>query len=81
MALNGVNMPLAVTGQEAVWQAVCRRLGMSDEEIAEFLAGPPYLPFQWMGCLDGYGGPLPPTGSRATRSWRRRSSPASASWA
>jgi len=59
MALHGVNMPLAVTGQEAVWQAVCRRLGMSDEEIADFLAGPPYLPFQWMGCLDGWGGPLP----------------------
>ena len=59
MALNGVNMPLAVTGQEAVWQAVCKRLGMTDEQITEFLAGPPYLPFQWMGCLDGWGGPLP----------------------
>ena len=59
MALNGVNMPLAVTGQEAVWQAVCRRLGMNNAQITEFLAGPPYLPFQWMGCLDGYGGPLP----------------------
>jgi alpha-N-acetylglucosaminidase len=59
MALHGVNMPLAVTGQEAVWQAVCKQLGMSDHEIADFLAGPPYLPFQWMGCLDGWGGPLP----------------------
>ena len=58
MALNGINMPLSVTGQEAVWQAVCQRLGMSSEQIAEFLAGPPYLPFQWMGCLDGWGGPL-----------------------
>ena len=61
MALNGINAPLAVTGQEAVWQAVCRQLGMTDTEIAEFLAGPPYLPFQWMGCLDGWGGPLPKT--------------------
>lgn len=59
MALNGVNAPLSVTGQEAVWQAVCRKLGMSDEQIGQFLAGPPYLPFQWMGCLDGWGGPLP----------------------
>jgi len=59
MALNGINLPLAVTGQEAVWQAVCRRLGMSDGQITDFLAGPPYLPFQWMGCLDGWGGPLP----------------------
>jgi len=59
MALNGINVPLAVTGQEAVWQAVCKRLGMTDEQISGFLAGPPYLPFQWMGCLDGWGGPLP----------------------
>jgi len=59
MALNGVNLPLAVTGQEAVWQAVCKRLGMTDQQVTEFLAGPPYLPFQWMGCLDGWGGPLP----------------------
>jgi alpha-N-acetylglucosaminidase len=59
MALNGVNMPLAVTGQEGVWEAVCRKLGMSDAEIEAFLPGPPFLPFCWMGCLDGHGGPLP----------------------
>ena len=59
MALNGVNMPLAVTGQEGGRQAVCRKLGMSDAEIEAFLPGPPYLPFCWMGCLDGHGGPLP----------------------
>ena len=41
------------------WQAVGRRFGMTDAEIVAFLAGPPYLPFQWMGCLDGHGGPLP----------------------
>ncbi|MBU2903604.1 alpha-N-acetylglucosaminidase [Arenibacter algicola] len=59
MALNGVNAPLAITGQEATWQAVCKRLGMDDDQISDFLAGPPYLPFGWMGCLDGWGGPLP----------------------
>jgi len=59
MALHGVNMPLALTGQEATWQAVYRKLGLSDEQIAEFLAGPAYLPFGWMGCLEGWGGPLP----------------------
>jgi alpha-N-acetylglucosaminidase len=59
MALNGINQPLAVTGQEGIWQAVSRRFGMTDTEIDAFLAGPPYLPFQWMGCLDGHGGPLP----------------------
>lgn len=59
MALNGINAPLAVTGQEATWQAVCKRLELSDEQTRKFLAGPPYLPFGWMGCLDGWGGPLP----------------------
>ena len=59
MAMNGITMPLAVTGQEAVWQQLLRELGLSDEHIRSFLAGPPYLPFGWMGCLDGWGGPLP----------------------
>ena len=59
MALNGINLPLSVTGQEAVWQAVGRRFGLEPKDLEEFLAGPPYLPFGWMGCLDGHGGPLP----------------------
>ncbi len=59
MALNGVNAPLSVTGQEAVWRAASRRLGFTESDMREFLAGPPYLPFGWMGCLDGWGGPLP----------------------
>jgi len=58
MALRGMNMPLAVTGQEAVWQKVCGRLGMTDRETKEFLPGAAYLPFGWMGCLDGWTGPL-----------------------
>ena len=59
MALNGINLPLSVTGQEAVWQAVGRRFDLEARDLEEFLAGPPYLPFGWMGCLDGHGGPLP----------------------
>ena len=59
MALHGINMPLAVTGQEAVWQQVGRDLGLSDAQMKEFFVGPAFLPFGWMGCLDGWGGPLP----------------------
>ena len=59
MALNGINMPLSVTGQESVWNSVCRKMNMSGEEIEGFFSGPPYLPFSWMGCLDSHGGPLP----------------------
>ncbi|MCL5096861.1 MAG: alpha-N-acetylglucosaminidase [Candidatus Omnitrophica bacterium] len=59
MALNGINAPLSVTGEEAVWRATGQRLGFAEADMADFLAGPPYLPFGWMGCLDGWGGPLP----------------------
>lgn len=58
MALNGINLPLAVTGQEAVWQEVYREMGLTEQEILEFIVGPAYLPFGWMGCIDGWGGPL-----------------------
>jgi alpha-N-acetylglucosaminidase len=59
MALHGVNAPLSVTGQEAVWRNVYRRLGLSDAQLKDFFVGPAYLPFGWMGCIDGWGGPLP----------------------
>jgi len=61
MALNGINMPLSVTGQEAIWQTVYRNLGLSDEAVNAFFVGPAYLPFGWMGCMDGWGGPLSQT--------------------
>lgn len=59
MALHGVNMPLAITGQEAVWQATLRKLGLDDETIREFLVGPSYFAWQWMDNLEGWMGPLP----------------------
>lgn len=59
MAMRGVNAPLSVTGQESVWRAVARRLELPGDALDDFLAGPPYIPFGWMGCLDGWGGPLP----------------------
>lgn len=59
MALNGVNMPLALTGQEAVWQEVWREMGMTDEEIRSYFSGPAHLPWHRMANLDGFGGPLP----------------------
>jgi len=59
MALKGINTPLAVTGQEAVWQLVLQDLGFSRDQIANFLVGPAYLPWGWMGNIDGLGGPLP----------------------
>ena len=59
MALNGINMPLAITGQEAVWMEVWKDFGMTEEEIRAYFTGPAHLPWHRMGNLDGFLGPLP----------------------
>ena len=59
MALNGVNLPLAITGQEAVWYNVWTSLGMSDAQVRGYFTGPAYLPWHRMANIDGWCGPLP----------------------
>lgn len=59
MALNGINLPLAQTGNEYIWQRVWRDYGLSDEEIRAFFTGPAYLPWNRMGNIDKWDGPLP----------------------
>lgn len=59
MALNGINMPLAITGQEAVWYKVWKELGLSDDEILASFTGPVYLPWNRMANIDAWNGPLP----------------------
>jgi len=59
MALNGVNLPLAITGQESVWYEVWRDLGLEDAQIRSFFTGPAHLPWHRMINIDGWQGPLP----------------------
>lgn len=59
MALHGVNMPLATTGQEASWMEVWRQHGLSDNEIRAWFTGPAHLPWHRMCNIDGVDGPLP----------------------
>ena len=59
MALHGINMPLAITGEEYTWYQVYREMGFSDSELKDFFCGPAYFSWFWMGNLDGWGGPLP----------------------
>ncbi len=59
MALNGINMPLAITGQEAVWYNVWKSMGMTDTEIRSYFTGPAHLPWHRMCNIDGWQGPLP----------------------
>jgi alpha-N-acetylglucosaminidase len=59
MALNGINQPLAQTGNESIWQNVWRSCGLSDEEIRAYFTGPAYLPWHRMANIDQWDGPLP----------------------
>lgn len=59
MALHGINMPLAITGEEYTWYTVYKEMGLSDDDLKDFFCGPSYFSWFWMGNLDGWGGPLP----------------------
>ena len=59
MALHGVNLPLAIVGEECVWRNMLLKLGYSEEEIGRFIAGPAFLAWWEMNNLEGWGGPLP----------------------
>ena len=59
MALHGINMPLAMTGQEAVVQATLRRFGMDDTEIRKYLVGPAFSCWQNLTNIEQWAGPLP----------------------
>ncbi|KAK4264283.1 hypothetical protein QN277_025485 [Acacia crassicarpa] len=60
MALQGVNLPLAFTGQEAIWQKVFQeKFNMSNSDLDDFFGGPAFLSWSRMANLHGWGGPLP----------------------
>lgn len=59
MALHGINMPLAITGEEYTWYEVYKEMGFTDADLSAFFCGPTYFAWFWMGNLDAWGGPLP----------------------
>lgn len=59
MAMNGINLPLATTGQEAIWYNVWKKMGLTDEQIRSYFTGPAHLPWHRMCNLDGWQSPLP----------------------
>ncbi|MFB0973639.1 MAG: alpha-N-acetylglucosaminidase TIM-barrel domain-containing protein, partial [Bacteroidales bacterium] len=48
MALNGVNLPLAITGQESIWYQIWTEMGLTDEEVRNYFTGPAHLPWHRM---------------------------------
>ena len=60
MAFNGINLPLAFTGQEMVWQALYRGVyGVSQSGMEQFFSGPAFAAWNRMSNLRAFGGPLP----------------------
>ncbi|KAF9970683.1 hypothetical protein BGZ73_006566 [Actinomortierella ambigua] len=53
MMLNGVNMALAMGGQEYILRQLYLDLGLTDEEIDPFLSSPAYNAWQRMGNFQG----------------------------
>ncbi|MFO7729821.1 MAG: alpha-N-acetylglucosaminidase [Spirochaetia bacterium] len=58
MAMYGINMPFVVVGQEYLWLRVAKRLGLDEKTILSFLTGPAFSAWNYMGNIDGIGGPL-----------------------
>lgn len=57
MAMNGINMPLAVVGTEAVWYETLLELGFTKKEALNSVSGPAFWAWQLMTNIEGY---LPP---------------------
>lgn len=58
MALCGIDMPLAITGSEALWLNFLKRFGYSHEDAKAYICGPAYNAWWLMGNLEGRGGPV-----------------------
>lgn len=56
LTLHGVNLALAVNGNEAVWQNTLRKFNFSENEIFKFIPGPAFTAWWLMGNLEGWGG-------------------------
>ncbi|MGC8749926.1 alpha-N-acetylglucosaminidase [Hydrotalea sp.] len=59
MALNGINMPLAIIGQNIIWHQLYRSMGFSEAQLKDYFTGPAYSSWFWMNNIDKWGGPLP----------------------
>ena len=59
MAAHGIDLPLAMEGQEFVWHALWRETAVSAADLAGYFSGPAFTPWQRMGNLEGHMAPLP----------------------
>lgn len=59
LAMNGINMPFIITGQEAVWIRTFTQFGYTEKEIREWLGSPAHFPWTFMQNMQNFGGELP----------------------
>ncbi|KAH8693903.1 putative alpha-N-acetylglucosaminidase [Talaromyces proteolyticus] len=60
MALRGINLPLAWIGVEKIFTEIFQEIGLTDNEILDFLSGPAFLAWNHFGNIQGsWGGSLP----------------------
>ncbi len=60
MAMNGFNLPLIITGQEAVWIKTFTQYGYTEKEIRQWLGSAAHLPWFFMQNMESFDGELPP---------------------
>ena len=58
MALHGINAPLNLVGLDVVTRNFLKELGVSDADIAEYIAGPGFIAWFAMNNLEGWGGTI-----------------------
>lgn len=58
MALHGINAPLNLVGLDVVTRNFLKELGISDKDIAEYIAGPGFIAWFAMNNLEGWGGTI-----------------------
>jgi alpha-N-acetylglucosaminidase len=59
MALNGINMPLAITGSEKILMEVWKEQGFTQKQILGFFTDAAHLPWYHMNTISRWGGPCP----------------------
>ncbi|MDP4185841.1 MAG: alpha-N-acetylglucosaminidase [Bacteroidota bacterium] len=59
MALHGLNMPLIPGAHEAILYRTFVKLGLTKEETDTYFTGPAHFPWNRMGNITGWDGPLP----------------------
>lgn len=58
LAMNGVNLVLDILGMEEVYRRFLTKLGYRHREIKNFITGPAYYAWFYMGNVCGIGGPV-----------------------